>query len=1034
MSTSAKNTPGLAFLFFLAMAGFGTYLISSGPLESSRPASLGKDVPQLVREGRIPARLWQDPFRLLFERLAAGKGAAAGVGNRLQPLLDEIREGARGELRVLAVMVSTAPYAEVEERRRRRRYAVVSALSEAGFAPVDAGHIQMFVLESPKAAPTSPLPVPFEWYRRSADPRGRVLLLWLDEGAFVSSPVKRLADLIGGLFTHTPPDLRRQIRFNLIGPARSATLRRMAQDLDNGHQADLDRIRRLGLAGLHVVSPTATLPDEHIYAHPERDALQNRFNVARCRQQGETCITFHRLIHDDRVVLSQLLPELNRRGIDKGNCSVDGDCPADAEPGAGIILISELDTDFGRALPEIFKAQFCGDDAACKQRVRHYHFLRGIDGKAANSRDIGLEGAAAGNPDPLATLAEKEMPRIRRPVGPAQYDYLRRLADEIVRLDRLWRTREGRGVQAIGILGSDVYDKLLILRALRPRLTGTLFFTTDLDAALLHPAEYPWTRNLLVSASHGLRLAPDIQTRTPPFRNGYQSAVFHAVRAALAPQVPAALDAAHARVAASLPALFEIGRHGAIRLPGAGGFDPASLTPPPPERHLWRAWTLLAMLSALGLLVFHQWRPRSRTVLIGLAAGSLVILALLALAIVLNEQEEPLYLWSGVSVWPSLVLRLLAILLVVHFVRQALASLERNQDRLTRDWFPSLANDAGPGPDGIVHRDRFVWLGRLIPFAIVAGALTWYFPKLFPHVHIVVPLILWGLLLGLWFAMLRRRFAGHALADWRDGGEAPVSAQDFWRNYLQLGRCRFRFARVLTVTLVFQAFIMSVYLIFGLDHLPVRGEISRVISEVILVSSEFLMLFLLFFSVDASRLAMIFVRRLSRDRFREDEPSASGWPPVLGLPSPLAGEWLRIRLIAERTAVVGMLIYYPFVVIILLVASRIGYFDNWGLPQGLAIIVAATVLVAILAALRLRHEAERARAHILERLEHHHLAVINGAETALDEAQVKHLIRLVTEEREGAFQPFLDQPVVRATLLLLGGVGASVSQLAGLLY
>ncbi len=39
-----------------------------------------------------------------------------------------------------------------------------------------------------------------------------------------------------------------------------------------------------------------------------------------------------------------------------------------------------------------------------------------------------------------------------------------------------------KGFRAIGILGSDVYDKLLILRALRPRFPDVVFFTNNLDA------------------------------------------------------------------------------------------------------------------------------------------------------------------------------------------------------------------------------------------------------------------------------------------------------------------------------------------------------------------------------------------------------------------------------------------------------------------------------------------------------------------------------------------------------------------------
>jgi hypothetical protein len=74
--------------------------------------------------------------------------------------------------------------------------------------------------------------------------------------------------------------------------------------------------------------------------------------------------------------------------------------------------------------------------------------------------------------------------------GHKQLDYLRRLADRIRRDDRRLRA-EGRGeIAAIGVLGSDVYDKISVLRALRGEFPRAVFFTTDLDARLSSPRQY----------------------------------------------------------------------------------------------------------------------------------------------------------------------------------------------------------------------------------------------------------------------------------------------------------------------------------------------------------------------------------------------------------------------------------------------------------------------------------------------------------------------------------------------------------------
>ena len=78
----------------------------------------------------------------------------------------------------------------------------------------------------------------------------------------------------------------------------------------------------------------------------------------------------------------------------------------------------------------------------------------------------------------------------------------------------------------MGILAGDVYDKLLLLQALKKEFPGIIFFTTDLDARLLQPSDYQWTRNLLIASHFGLRLQKSVQRSIPPFRDGYQTALF----------------------------------------------------------------------------------------------------------------------------------------------------------------------------------------------------------------------------------------------------------------------------------------------------------------------------------------------------------------------------------------------------------------------------------------------------------------------------------------------------------------------------
>ena len=136
---------------------------------------------------------------------------------------------------------------------------------------------------------------------------------------------------------------------------------------------------------------------------------------------------------------------------------------------------------------------------------------------SGNKQDKDSKDNAKSRPDPRTK---------DRAEGQSQFDYLNRLGDQIQQLDAELRRKNRRGIEAVGVLGSDVYDKLLVLQALRPLLPNAWFFTTDLDALLLHPGAQTLTRNLLVASSFGLQLGSDIQGEIPPFRSGYQTAQF----------------------------------------------------------------------------------------------------------------------------------------------------------------------------------------------------------------------------------------------------------------------------------------------------------------------------------------------------------------------------------------------------------------------------------------------------------------------------------------------------------------------------
>jgi hypothetical protein len=191
-----------------------------------------------------------------------------------------------------------------------------------------------------------------------------------------------------------------------------------------------------------------------------------------------------------------------------------------------IALISEWDTLYGRALPDTMAR--CLTQSPCepvsddpfrdKEWLHPFKYLRGLDGQMpdAGGSGSGANGKDTGSkPDKDSKNSAKRTPDPStkdRAEGQSQFDYLRRLGDRIQQRDAELRREGEQGIEAVGVLGSDLYDKLLVLQSLRPLLPDAWFFTTDLDALLLNPGAQTRTRNLLVASASACSCGPTFRT------------------------------------------------------------------------------------------------------------------------------------------------------------------------------------------------------------------------------------------------------------------------------------------------------------------------------------------------------------------------------------------------------------------------------------------------------------------------------------------------------------------------------------------
>src|SRR5439155_13491316 len=109
--------------------------------------------------------------------------------------------------------------------------------------------------------------------------------------------------------------------------------------------------------------------------------------------------------------------------------------------------------------------------------------------------------------------------------GLNQSDYLRRLARQMKEDDVRFQREDSSRIRAIGLLGSDIYDKLMILRALRPQFPDAVFFTNNYDAHFERRDDWADTHNLVIASPFGSTVPETYieQRPVPPFRDNNQT-------------------------------------------------------------------------------------------------------------------------------------------------------------------------------------------------------------------------------------------------------------------------------------------------------------------------------------------------------------------------------------------------------------------------------------------------------------------------------------------------------------------------------
>jgi hypothetical protein len=1070
---------------------------------------------------------------LLFPWIARLNALAGDTrGQSPEGMLDDVRERPL----LLPVMVPGGTIVDDKEHRRKTRYAVTCALATAGYQPSTARQLRYFPLLSDGGGESgNPLLIPYEHFRPDTCRRvydfnvdnldyTDVVVCWLDEdemGDSVLHAVGALRDMFDARPWSRGARVKKQCGVRIIGPYSSDTLLKMVHESAAdpepstaprfpGGFGSLLKQGLFALAGadwpdrslrkVEIYSPRATVeplalkkddsPDDvclpritldqvnHFIGRPTKDAEKPYPPVPK----------FIPIVGTDWHLVHAICNELKLRNA--------WPRPREGDPAECIVLVTEKDTLYGRSIPLLFASMFPNTldnrDTGTIPPLLVYKFLRGIDGSPASQSEMESKKARAGDND----QRQADLLAGYQSVGDYQIDYLRRLGDELGRWDRELKKRGGRGILAIGVVGTDVYDKLLFLRALRKRFDRACFFTNDLDDNYSRPAELEYTQNLLVASHFGLTLHPSLQREVAPFRESYQTATFlavlHAVgdyrvkeilakrkRLTAAGQepplwpVPSPPSVKHVSEAAETlqeppygrpsdglylkSLVFEIGRRGPYQLTPAGAslppspavpatfatdaFDLNLAVHPPSPRELnlmdARGWfcliagvvTLVIILAVnirfvrdvLGFLFRpvkwlgaeamnlgrRLWNRETRVpkARLALALVLLLIVVLLALQLWpllktlwqdhLDPAGQPFVLISGTSIWPSVILRAVAAVLGIVLVFAGLSKIKGSECVM----LGGPDNDADPFKPSTEAQERHHELAHW-PKHLPCGKGLRHFRKY---------LLFW---------------------EWRKYDDP----RQIMKSYLRFGHPAQRWVRASLWSLVYFSFCFV--LMYGLDCVPNqagRGSVAQWVSRAVLLASVFVMVFICFFVIDTLQLCQRFVRLLGRttgrwpDKYLANNENET-WAQIRkGLGPAARGqngltERHIIRAIAKHTHAINKLIWFPFIVLLLLVFARQSIFYAWSYPPALMIVQLLLLLALWFHTWRLRIEADDARDAIICRLRDRLLAA-NGPKRGALREHLAAMIDDIDREDEGAFSHWTQDYFLKAMSLPLLGEG-----------
>lgn len=785
--------------------------------------------------------------------------------------------------------------------------------------------------------------------------------------------------VLKAMFDEDPNEMPRMVRDFLKRVAETDAWRRSVPDGPRGlfqevvwvgerhfNFKSLESSARKARTGMRIFSHQATIPVEWLVCRPDDAGCPAERAGLR---QPPGVESFHSSIADDGQVLEAVLKELVNRGA----------CNGSERP--TVVIVSEQDTVYGRLIGDLAEhaAKQLGGGEGCEFQIIQHGYLRGVDGEmpprrrqppirlAGRENDRRNEPAQEDTGVAADAQAVRSLPEgdFEQPFGAAQLDYVRRLSE------RLPRDGSDATLVAIGVLGTDLYDKLLILQALRESHPGVVFFTTDMDARLLDPAVNQWTRNLIVGSAYGLS-PPESASDTSQnsylvadtFRDSYQVALFVAVQEALDLQHGITHEAK----------LFEISSRAAF-------FQLGSRVSDRNKREVAVMLTPLAALAFFAVVMF--WRQREKAARVRRQLyGFVAIFASAAAAWLYTfvqrlPNTEPGPLFEGVSTVPMVMLQITTIVFAVAVICFAHGRMRHTLSHVA---------------------------GRLVGKEPERGLRAFWtaVQKWSSRNDGTRPAGDWRRWFSAFVSVCKRDVDGSAK-------DNKMKAAKLWSKVLHDSGCWPRFARIGTGLLVGLA-LRHVYFSSVRTDQPMLGQAETTpgwMTNVLAV--------MLFLAISYCRDTVLVWRAFIRVLGRFDVIGGENDGKVDMEKRTERARW-SMDLLVYCTNVIGPVVVLPLILMVLLMLARSTLFDGWNWTTPLIVFHVGLSVYVLAIAIAFQREARQARASVLDRL----LEVKLGAVNDHSRKEIDAFVEYIRSRRDGAFVPWIQHPIMQTLTLPLG--------------